>query len=70
MNNIRLKLQHIEEYLLACGWTRLGDGWLWPESIDEQASAYYGRRAPFRLDNAILIQVKFDLALLENSETA
>lgn len=64
MNNIRLKLQHLEEYLLACGWTRQGGGWRWPESIDEQASVYYGRGL-FRLDNAILIQVKFDLALLE-----
>lgn len=62
VNNITLKLQHVEEYLLACGWTRNAVGWVWPESIAEQASAYYGRGS-FRLYDAIHIQVKFDVAL-------
>ena len=62
MNNIKLKLQHIEEYLLACGWTRHNDSGVWPETISEQASAYYGHGS-FRIYDAIHIQVKFDVAL-------
>jgi len=52
-------LAHIDEYLLARGWTNDGVGWLPPEALKEIVENFHGR-GQFTRSFAISVQVRVD----------
>lgn len=60
LNLFSFKLQALEEYLLASGWSKGARGWRWPEYLNEIIWICPYGKGEYQTSLAVFVQAQFD----------